>query len=63
MTDAPLDQTYVFENVEVRKTGRKATNKLRSGKVDELVEITPVDSSVGGWKKWVREDLLFKVQD
>jgi len=55
--------TYVFENVEVKMTGRKASNKLRSGKVDELVEITPTDSIVGSWKKWAREDVLFKVQD
>jgi hypothetical protein len=61
MTDAPSEQTYVFENIEVRKTGRTAKNKLRSGKIDELVEITPVDTSVGGWKKWVREDILFEV--
>lgn len=57
------DQTYVFENVEVKKTGRKAQNKLRSGKTDELVEVTPTDSTVGSWKKWVREDLLFTVQN
>lgn len=57
------EQTFVFENIEVKKTGRKAQNQLRSGKVDELVEITPVDTTVGGWKKWVREDLLFKVQN
>jgi hypothetical protein len=56
------DQTFVFENVEVKKTGRKATNKLRSGKVDELIEVTPTESSVGSWKKWVREDTLFKVE-
>lgn len=57
------EQTYVFENVEVRKTGRKAKNKLRSGKIDELVEITPTEQSVGSWKKWVREDVLFEVQN
>ena len=56
------EQTYVFENVEVRKTGRKAEHKLRSGKVDELVEVTPVDSITGSWKKWVREDILFEVK-
>lgn len=56
------EQTYVFDNVEVRKTGRKATNTLRSGKVEEVVEITPVDSTTGGWKKWIREDILFKVE-
>jgi hypothetical protein len=52
----------VFENVEVRKTGRKAENKLRSGKVDELVEVTPIDGTTGSWRKWVREEILFEVK-
>jgi hypothetical protein len=56
------EQTYVFENVEVRKTGRKAENKLRSGKVDELVEVTPIDGTTGSWRKWVREEILFEVK-
>lgn len=55
------DITYVYENVEIVKTGRSAERKLKSGKVDQLVEITPQDSSVGSWKKWVREDELFEV--
>jgi hypothetical protein len=61
-SDEP-EQTYVFDNIEVRKTGRKAHNKLRSGKIDELVEITPVDSTVGSWKKWAREEVLFEVEN
>jgi hypothetical protein len=56
------EQTYVFEGVEVRKTGRRAQNKLKSGKIDEIVEVTPVDNMVGSWKKWTREDMLFEVQ-
>lgn len=55
-------ETYVFENVEVRKTGRRAQRKLRSGKVDEVIEITPMESIVGTWKKWVVEDTLFEVK-
>ena len=55
--------TYVHDNIEVKLTGRKAENKLRSGKIDELVEIAPVDPMVGGRKQWVREDQLFKVQE
>lgn len=53
--------TYVFENAEVRLTGRKAQNKLRSGKADILEEITPIDPMVGTWKKWVRLTQLFEV--
>ena len=55
--------TYVYDNVEVSKTGRVALKKLNSGKVDTLVEITPINSQVGVWKKWVREHELFLVQD
>jgi hypothetical protein len=55
--------TYVFENAEVQKTGRVADRKLKSGKIDHLVEITPVDENVGKWKKWVREAELFEVKD
>ena len=55
--------TYVFENVEVRKTGRTAQNVLPSKRVDVVHEITPVDSIVGTWKKWVRDDLLFTVNN
>ncbi|MGZ8924443.1 MAG: hypothetical protein ACXW2E_01035 [Nitrososphaeraceae archaeon] len=51
--------SYVYENVEVKKTNRTATKPLRSGKIDNLVEITPVQSIVGAWKKWVRESDLY----
>lgn len=53
---------YVYDNVEVIKTGRSAKKPLRSGKVDELFEITPVETMDGTWKKWVREIELFEVQ-
>lgn len=55
--------TYVHEGIEVQKTGRVASKKLASGKVDILVEITPTLQQVGVWKKWVREHELFLVQD
>jgi peptidyl-tRNA hydrolase len=56
------EQTYVYDNLEVRKTGRTAKKVLRSNKVDELFEITPVDEKVGTWKKWVRDAELFEVE-
>lgn len=65
MTHAAMqaaEQTYVFEQTEVRKTGRTAESKLRSGKIETVVEITPVDTMAGSWKKWVREDILFEVK-
>lgn len=55
------ETTYVYENTEVKKTGRVAKKELKSGSVDQLVEITPSDPIVGGWKKWVREAELFEV--
>jgi hypothetical protein len=55
--------TYVYDNVEVRKTGRTATNTLPSKRVDIVHEVTPVDTIVGTWKKWVRDDVLFVVKN
>lgn len=53
--------TFLHEDVEVEKTGRTATRKLRNNKVDERFEITPVDKMNGGWKKWVRESDLYTI--
>lgn len=54
-------QTFLHDDVEVRKTGRTATRTLRNNKVDERFEITPVDKMNGEWKKWVRETDLYKI--
>lgn len=53
--------SYVFDNTEVTKTGRRSQRKLSSGKIDELVEITPLDPIHGMWKKWVQETQLYTV--
>lgn len=55
-------QTFVYDGVEVIKTGRNATKKLTSGKLDVVVEITPLLSTTGAWKKWVQESTLFEVE-
>jgi hypothetical protein len=62
------EETYVFDGVEVKKTGRRAhkmTNikEPSSGKTRsfELVEITPVDVSGFQWTKWVRESELYVI--
>jgi hypothetical protein len=52
---------YVYENTEVKKTGRTAERKLNSGKMDVLYEITPVQGFDGSWKKWIRDVDLFIV--
>jgi len=56
------DQTYLFEDVEVRKTGREATKKLRNDKIDIRFEITPVDKMQGIWTKWVRTVDLYEIK-
>lgn len=63
MTDDNEKQeaTYVFDQTEVKLTGRTAETTLRSGKIDTLHEVTPVESIVGSWKKWVDLSKLPKV--
>jgi len=53
--------TYVYENVEVKKTGRTGERALRSKKIDVVIEITPVNQSLAQWKKWVHENQLYEV--
>jgi hypothetical protein len=58
--------TFVFEGIEVRKTGREATRIIKTlpgqaGRVMILVEITPVEEF--DWKKWVAPEQLYEVKD
>lgn len=61
------DNTFVFDGVEVKKTGRRAqktvvlnANAKSAPRTFELVEITPIDDSLGfQWTKWVKESELF----
>lgn len=55
------EATYVFDNTEIYMTGRKAERKLSSGKLDKLVEITPLHQSSGQWRKWVKESDLYEI--
>jgi len=52
-------ESFVFDNIEVKLTARKAVRKGRR-KDSVLVEITPVDPDTT-WKKWVNPDVLFKI--
>jgi hypothetical protein len=54
--------SYVYTDVEVRLTGRKAARTV-SKKVHELVEVTPVDEDNGTWKKFVPMGALFEITD
>jgi len=62
--------SYIYEDTEVRLTGREATKQIGSGvsrransraNVDIKVEITPNDITTGAWKKWVSKDDLYTI--
>ena len=59
------DKTYVYDNVEVKLTGRKAKREIvqRRGenKIHELVEIAPADIECGSWKRWIKEAELYEI--
>ncbi len=65
-----MSETYIYDNTEVVKTGRKAQKakeqkQKRSARTpshtDILFEITPADSENGSWKKWVRQEDLYTI--
>lgn len=56
------DKSFVYENTEVKKTGRQAKRALASNKEETLVEITPVHDRDGSWYKWVPLRVLFVVE-
>jgi len=65
--------TYIYDNVEVKLTGRTAskTSKIKRRSLTKttdieinkklLHEITPADTDIGEWKKWVDLDVLFTI--
>jgi hypothetical protein len=56
-----MDKIYVYDGMEVILTGRKANKKLRSGKMNEVVEIKQADAESASFKKWVRQSELFEI--
>lgn len=63
-------QTYVFNGIEIKLTGRKASKEVdkvsrRQGtreKVTQILyEITPKSTEDGSWKKWVEMTELHTV--
>jgi hypothetical protein len=61
-----MTETFVFEGVEVSKTGRTAIREIKKpngtvASTTQIVEIKPIDDSME-WKKWVDPKLLFIVQ-
>ena len=59
------NKTYVFDGVEVRKTGRVATRVVdlpnKKQATFELVEITPTDTTGFQWLKWVKNNELYLI--
>lgn len=57
-------KTYVYEETEVKLTGRTAIRKIAvpGGKTREMVinEITPCEDL--DWKKWVPMEQLYEIQ-
>lgn len=58
MTDT---DTYIFENVEVKSTGRFARKAHDFDGKLILCEVTPVNPDDGTWIKWVPQKDLYKV--
>lgn len=58
-----LMETFVLGDIEVKKTGRSATKPLPGGKTMILVEVTPVNSYDGEWKKFVNPNALLTIVD
>jgi len=56
-------ETYVFGEIEVKKTGRQAEKKMPGTRAPLIVEeITPVNDYDGTWKKWVQPSALFTIK-
>ncbi len=58
-------ETFVYEGVEVTKTGRKAKREIVRPRGEPVVtylhEITPTDGT--GWLKWVKLEELFLIEE
>jgi hypothetical protein len=68
------NETYVYDGQEVRKTGRTARKKPRGSNLNRIsaakemiqIEIEPLkdpNSDAILWKKWVREEELFQIDE
>lgn len=68
-----MSETYIFDNTEVVKTGRKALKEKspqkqnRSSRTpsqnDLLFEVKPAEPENGTWKRWVRLEDLYVIID
>jgi hypothetical protein len=54
--------TYIFQDVEVKKTGRAAVKRGPFGGKDIILyEVTPIRDNDGTWTKFVPIESLFTV--
>lgn len=64
-----MEQTYLYDGVEVIFTGRVASKKITKGSrktptIDKLYEIEPCDNEdLRKWKKWVRLQELYLIHN
>jgi predicted AlkP superfamily phosphohydrolase/phosphomutase len=69
-----MGDTYVYDGQEVRKTGRTARKKFKiTGRVGlskrqnqiqiEIEALKNPNSDAAPWKKWVREEELYQVDE
>jgi len=65
-------KTYVYDNTEVKLTGRTAEKKTEgrsrrgkeaSVKIDTMYEVTPAGVGVASWKQWVRMTDLYEINE
>ena len=62
------DKTYVFNETEVKMTGRTAKKEIAArgrrteAKVFILYEVTPADNENGSWTNWVKMTDLFEIE-
>ena len=64
-----INTTFVFNDVEVKLTGRTASKVYPATaripeRTEVKVEITPADRTVNGtWKKWVKQTELYGIDE
>lgn len=58
-------EKFVYDGIEVTKTGRRAVKIIERPRGDPmkfyLYEITPAEDQ--SWKKWVDDKELYKIED
>lgn len=66
MSESSATATFVWNDTEVKLTGREAKREVKGRQGTRFVirlEITPADNEDGSWKKWVLEKELLTISD